>query len=115
MVEEKPHDRFKRDGDDLIYTTKVNLVDALAGPSDPSLKTRTVQSLDKRTITFSIPYPLSGGTPIQPGQELRIKGEGMPKKGGAKGDLVVKIDVVFPPRLTPAQQQAIRSALSGAS
>lgn len=31
IVEEKPHDRFERKGDDLLYNAKIDLLTALAG------------------------------------------------------------------------------------
>jgi hypothetical protein len=31
IVEEKPHDRFERRGDDLLYNAKIDLLSALAG------------------------------------------------------------------------------------
>jgi len=51
---------------------------------------------------------------IQPGQEEKYPGEGMPisKKPGQKGDLVVKYMVKFPQSLTPAQKEGIRKILA---
>jgi DnaJ family protein B protein 4 len=114
VVEEKEHDRFKRDGDDIVCSINVSLLDALTGPADPSTARRTIQTLDKRAVSYTIPFPSSsGGAPLQPGQEIRIKGEGMPKKAGQKGDLVVKVNVVFPPRISASQASAVRAALQG--
>lgn len=31
VISEKPHDRFKREGNDLVYTARISLADALAG------------------------------------------------------------------------------------
>ncbi|KZP00347.1 DnaJ-domain-containing protein [Calocera viscosa TUFC12733] len=105
VVEQKPHDTFTRDGDNLITTVKVPLVDALCGVSG----SRTVRQLDGRTV--SIPTP--GGV-VKPGMESRVSGEGMPvRKQGrtGKGDLIVKWEVVFPDRLTPAQKEGVRKVL----
>ncbi len=53
---------------------------------------------------------------VQPGQETRISGEGMPVSKAAsakrKGDLVVRWNVVFPTRITPAQKQELRKVLN---
>ena len=48
MVEEKPHARFKREGNDLLYTHRLPLVEALCGPSF------RVQTLDGRSLPVTV-------------------------------------------------------------
>jgi DnaJ family protein B protein 4 len=52
---------------------------------------------------------------IQPGQETRVVGEGMPisKAGSTKrrGDLVVRWNVVFPTSITPQARKELRKVL----
>ncbi|KAL8278799.1 hypothetical protein RQP46_008868 [Phenoliferia psychrophenolica] len=118
VIEEKPHELFKRDGDDLILTVKVPLVDALSGPTPPATFSRTVKTLDGRTLHYDLPYPSVkyGGPPLRPGQTIKIAGEGMPisKKASPKkkGDLLVKVEIEFPTRMTPAQAEGVRKVLS---
>lgn len=118
VVEEKPHETFKRDGDDLIVEVKVPLVDALSGPTPPATFTRTLTTLDGRNIKYDLPYPSTrlGGAPLKPGQTIKIPGEGMPisRKGAAKkkGDLLIKVNVTFPDRITPAQAEGVRKMFS---
>ena len=106
VIEEKPHERFTRENNDLITTVKVPLVDALTG----SAGKQVVEHLDGRKIQVTPPAGV-----IKPGQTTTISGEGMPvRKAGAvkqKGDLIVKWEVVFPDRLTPAQKEGIRKVL----
>ncbi len=64
-LQSRPHDRFERDGDDLVYTCPVTLADALTG-----VRT-TVMSLDNRRI----PIEARG---VTPGTIKVIAGEGMP-------------------------------------
>lgn len=115
VLEEKPHATYKRDGDDLVYTYKVPLVDALSGPAGGGSPSKSLTHLDGRTLNFNIPYPRGGGTPLKPGQEIRIPNEGMPitRKSATKpkGDLVVKLDIVFPDRITSAQAEGVRKVL----
>lgn len=114
VVEEKPHDRFTRDGDDLIYNLKVPLADALCGPSsDPASAKKSIQTLDKRLLSVAIPFPKAGagGQTLKQGQEIRVANEGFPKKGGSKGALKVKIDLVVPNSLTAAQSKGIRELM----
>lgn len=107
VVEEKPHDRFKRDGNDLIATVQIPLVDALTGAGGK----KVLEHLDGRKLQIPIPSGI-----VKPGMTTTVSGEGMPiRKEGAtkkKGDLLVKWDVVFPDRLTPAQKEGIRKVLS---
>lgn len=111
VVEEKPHDVFKREGNDLVCQLRIPLVEALAGDPGGRRLTKTVEMLDGRKL--QIPVPLGV---VRPGQETTVSGEGMPvRKDGSvkkKGDLIVKFSVVFPDRLTPAQQEGIRKVLA---
>ncbi|KAF8626122.1 hypothetical protein AX17_006617 [Amanita inopinata Kibby_2008] len=111
VVEEKPHDVFTREGNDLVATLKVTLVEALTGAPGSAKLTRVLELLDGRRL--QVPAPLGV---VKPGHETRIPGEGMPirKEGSVKnkGDLIVKWEVEFPDRLTPAQKEGIRNVLA---
>ncbi|KAF9952588.1 hypothetical protein BGZ72_006097 [Mortierella alpina] len=104
VLEEKPHPQFTRRGDDLIVELELSLLESLTGFS------KTVKTLDGKTL----PVSASGSRVIQPGQEEKFPGEGMPvsKKPGQKGDLIVKFKVKFPAQLTPAQKEGLRKVLS---
>ncbi|WRT64363.1 uncharacterized protein IL334_001295 [Kwoniella shivajii] len=112
IVEEKKHNRFERVDDDLITRLNITLSQSLLGPDGGGAITKEVEQLDGRRIEITLPE----GQIIQPGQETRISGEGMPvsKAGSAKkkGDLIVKWNVVFPTRLTPAQKAELRKVLN---
>ena len=101
VIDEKPHDVFKRDGNDLIVTHKVPLADALTGT------TLTVTTLDGRTLTISC------NEVIFPGYEKVIPKEGMPipKDPSKKGNLRIKFDVKFPTRLTVEQKAGVKRFL----
>lgn len=60
-----------------------------------------------------VPIPI-GDTTVKPGSKRKIRGYGMPisKQPGQYGDLIVTIEVAFPPRLSPQQKQAVRQILS---
>eukprot|EP00475_Leptophrys_vorax_P040369 TRINITY_DN7472_c0_g1_i1.p1 TRINITY_DN7472_c0_g1~~TRINITY_DN7472_c0_g1_i1.p1 ORF type:complete len:225 (+),score=36.77 TRINITY_DN7472_c0_g1_i1:53-676(+) len=98
IIDEKPHDRFTRDGNDLVYTVKVPLVDALTG------YTVNITTLDSRNLSFTV------SDVITPGYEKVVAREGMPTKDGKKGNLRVKFDVQFPSRLTADQKSQIKQA-----
>ncbi|KAH9957436.1 hypothetical protein BC827DRAFT_1225857 [Russula dissimulans] len=106
VVEDKPHTRFTRSGDDLIARVDIPLVEALTNETGAK---KQLEHLDGRRLQVPVPTGV-----VKPGQETRVAGEGMPirkKGGGRKGDLVVRWDVKFPERLTPAQKEGVRKVL----
>ncbi|KAI9350750.1 hypothetical protein BDR26DRAFT_930057 [Obelidium mucronatum] len=85
VIEEKPHDRFKRKGSDLFIDVKIDLLTALAGGHF------SIPHLDDRVLVVQI-LP---GEVIKPDEVKCISGEGMPRPFD-KGNLYVKFEVVFP-------------------
>jgi DnaJ family protein B protein 4 len=106
VVEEKPHDRFTREGNDLVTKVQIPLLEALAGTGGK----KVVEALDGRKLQVPVPSGI-----VKPGQKTTVPGEGMPvRKEGAvkkKGDLIVHWDIVFPQTLTPAQKEGLRKVL----
>lgn len=102
IIDEKPHLVFKRDGNDLIFTQKISLVEALTG------YTVQVTTLDGRTLTIPI------NSIISPTYEEVVKGEGMPipKEPSKKGNLRIKFNIKFPARLTSEQKTGIKRLLT---
>ncbi|TVY62260.1 DnaJ protein-like protein xdj1 [Lachnellula suecica] len=85
---EDDHEIFQRAGDDLSAELNITLAEALTGFSRVVLK-----HLDGRGIHMNHPQ----GKVLQPGQIVKIDGEGMPlKKSDAKGDLYLVVKVDFP-------------------
>lgn len=106
VVEDKPHERFARSGDDLIAKIEIPLVEALTNDSGAK---KQLEHLDGRKLQVSVPPGV-----VKPGQETRVASEGMPirRKGASgKGDLVVRWDVTFPARLTAGQKEGVRRVL----
>ncbi|KAJ6623982.1 hypothetical protein B0H10DRAFT_2008064 [Mycena sp. CBHHK59/15] len=106
VVEEKPHDVFERQGNDLICKVPIPLLDALTGSGGK----KVVEALDGRKLQITVPPGI-----VKPGQEMTVSGEGMPiRKDGSvkkKGDLIVHWNVVFPDRLTPSQKEGLKKVL----
>ncbi len=76
--------RFAREGDDLRVEVSLTLAEALLGAEVPV-----------PTPTGSVKLRIRPNT--QNGQEIRLKGRGLPKRGASqKGDLVVVTRVVLP-------------------
>ena len=93
---------YARQGNDLIYTNKISLSDAL---TDCSLR---IPTLDSRVISIACPEVVS------PYYEKRIVGEGMPSsKTGKKGDLIIRFHILFPKYLNLNKKEKIREILAG--
>jgi len=102
VIQQKPHDTFVRDGNDLVLERTITLVEALAG------YTLSFKHLNGQMYSFPIKDV------IQPGQVKSVPNLGMPisKTPGAFGILKVKFAVRFPQHLTPDQQETIRQCLA---
>lgn len=101
VIDEKPHDIYKRDSNDLAMSYRVSLAEAIGG------STVNISTLDERNLSINVTEIVS------PGFELVVPEEGMPiaKEPGTRGDLKIKFEVKFPTRLTPDQRAALRRAL----
>ncbi|KAI9202430.1 uncharacterized protein BJ171DRAFT_476640 [Polychytrium aggregatum] len=104
VIEEKPHDRFKREGDNLKIDIDVTLTEALTGFK------KSIRTLDGRSLEVA---GAEGTRVIKPGERQIIRGEGMPisKLPGKKGDLIIVFNVVFPSSLSDSQKAALRKTL----
>ncbi|CAM6020226.1 unnamed protein product [Sphagnum balticum] len=105
MIDEKPHPVYKRDGNDLVMTKKIPLMDALTGT------TFSLTALDGRTLCFNLPEV------ITPAFEKIVAREGMPiaKEPGKRGNLRIKFDIIFPNRLTAEQKVGMKRLMLGAA
>ncbi|KAI8363811.1 ATPase GET3 [Choanephora cucurbitarum] len=87
LLDEKPHPRFTRQGDNLIYEAKIDLLTALAGGQF------AIPHLDDRVLLVNV-IP---GEAIQPDMIKVIPDEGMPmQRLDSRGHLFVKFTVEFP-------------------
>lgn len=100
VVEERPHERFRRQGNDLYCDLPITLAQALAGFSV------RLALLDGKQLQ------ITSSDLTQQGQTKRIEGKGMPaKKGTERGDLVVTFVVRVPEHLTDQQRTQLVSIL----
>lgn len=89
------HPLFSRDGHDLRCTIPVSFPQAALGAM-----------IDVPTLDGKVRMRLPPGT--QPGQELRLRGKGMPRFGGyGAGDQIVTIQLEVPTQLTDEQKDLI--------
>lgn len=89
------HDpRFKKDGPNLVTELSVKLSDALLGAE------YNIQTLDGEE-SLGIP---SG---VTHGEMLLIKGRGVPTARGKRGDLLVKIRIILPKKLSRSAKNLV--------
>lgn len=90
----KPHAHFKREGDDLHLDLPLTLAEAFHGAK---VRVPTVDG----GVTMKVPAR------TQPGQQLRLKGKGVARKGREPGDLYVHFQIRVPTSDAPEVAQAI--------
>jgi molecular chaperone DnaJ len=103
MLDIRDDDRFERQGDDLVFDLPLSFSQVALGVD----------------VTVPTPYgeePLRIAPGTQPETVVRLRGRGLPVLGQtAKGDLIVRIHVWTPERLSAEQERLFRelSALEG--
>lgn len=89
-----PHPIFGRKGNDLLITVPVTYAEATLGTK------LTVPTLDGQ-VTLKIP----AGT--QNGRTFRVRGKGVSPERGKTGDLLVKVEVVIPKRVSKDEKKLL--------
>lgn len=93
----KSHSDYIRNGKNLLYTHKINLVNILCGSKI------LIPHLDGRKIV------IKQKGPINPNKNYEIKNEGFfNKKLGEKGAFVVNFQVQYPEKLSDSQTSALK-------
>jgi molecular chaperone DnaJ len=92
IVQVLPHQLFVRDGDDLYRVEMITFPQAALGAE-----------ISVPTLEGPAMVKVQPGT--QSGEVVRVKGKGMPRmRGYGKGDLIVKIGIYVPEKLTSQQR-----------
>ncbi len=92
LVHVVPHKLFMRDGDDLWYVLVIGYPQAALGAE-----------VSVPTLDGSATVKIKPGT--QAGETIRLRGKGMPRfRGYGKGDLLVRVGVSVPEKLTSKQR-----------
>ena len=95
-VRVRPHDRFERDGYDLVHRLELPMTQATLGAH---LKYTTLDGEEDLVVP--------PGT--QSGKVFRLRERGVPHVGGrGRGDLLVHLAVVTPSHLTKSQEELLR-------
>jgi len=95
----QPHSTFRRDGANLAMDAKIKLTDALLGLDF------VVPALDG-DVTVTIPEGISHG------ELLRVKGRGVPVSNGKRGDILLRVLIDFPKKLSKKQKDLVKDLQS---
>ena len=99
LVHIVPNELFMREGDDLLYALMISYPQAALGAE-----------VSVPTLEGPITVKIHPGTQL--GEVIRLKGKGMPRfRGYGKGDLVIRVGISVPEKLTP-QQRALLEQLA---
>ncbi len=95
IVGVRPHNKFVREGQDIITEEEISMVQAALG-----------DVIDVATVDGQVKLRIPEGT--QPGALIRIKGHGVPGvQGRGKGDHYVRIKVEIPKKLKGKQKDLL--------
>jgi molecular chaperone DnaJ len=89
-----PHPIFKRDGYDLVMNLNLKLSDALLGTEYP------IETLDGN-LKVTIPEGVSVN------EILRVKGKGVPQGKNKRGDLLIKLNIKMPTKISRKSRELI--------
>ena len=95
VVEEKPHEVFKRENNNLHYDLFINFADAALGNSE------VVPTLDGK-----VKIKIDPGT--QSGKLLRLRGKGLPQVNQyGRGDIIINVNVWTPQELSNDEKKIL--------
>jgi molecular chaperone DnaJ len=96
IIHVEEDERFEREGDDLVTETDISFVQAALG-----------DKIIIPTLDGDVKLKIPEGT--QPGDVLRLRGEGIKHMNGfGKGDILVRINVSIPKSLNKKQEKLLR-------
>lgn len=91
----EPHPLFQRQDRDIVVQMPVTVSEAGLGTK-----------IDVPTIDGTVTMTVPAGTST--GQRLRIRGRGIAKPGGGRGDQFVEIMIVLPPKLDDESRELLK-------
>ena len=91
----KQHKLFKKNGSNLECTVPIRFTQAALGAE------MTLNGIDRQEIKVDIPEG------IQNGEQIFVRGAGMPNKNSRRGDLVITVQIETPVKLTDEQRDLL--------
>jgi molecular chaperone DnaJ len=97
LVHVRPHPLFGRSGDNLTLTVPMTFPEAALGAEVK------VPTLDGPRVTLKLPAGTTNG------RVLRVRGKGVTRKDGTKGDLLVTVEVAVPQKVSGKAKEALEA------
>ncbi|QEG00071.1 Curved DNA-binding protein [Stieleria maiorica] len=95
VIKTSPHPHYRRRGQNLELTLPVSL-------SEAALGTTVDVPTPSGVVSLNIPAGSSGG------RKLRLKGQGIPSKSGASGDLIVQLQIKLPESIDDESRELLK-------
>jgi molecular chaperone DnaJ len=96
FIEEKPHEEFRRDGNDVLYRLPISFSQAALG-----------DEVEVPTLVGKVKMKIPAGT--QTGRAFRLRQKGIPDvEGRGVGDLLVEVVVWTPTHLNEQETELFR-------
>ncbi len=95
-IEVLAHARFRREGDDIVFDLPVDLATAVLGG-------RLEVEAPGGRVRVTVPEGANSGT------VLRLRGRGVPKADGTRGDALARLVISLPDPADPALRQFVQS------
>jgi molecular chaperone DnaJ len=95
--EVQPDHFFERDGADVIVRIPINVAQATLGSKIQ------VRTLDDRKVALRVPPGTSSG------KRFRVRGQGIARDGGERGDMIVEVSIEVPEKLTERQVELMNA------
>lgn len=86
--------RFSREGNNLLTSLPIKLTDALIGGE---YTIETLEGEEKLAVSAGVAH----------GETIRVRGKGVPHGRGGRGDLLVRVDIEFPKKLSKTARDLI--------
>jgi DnaJ-class molecular chaperone len=95
----KSDPKFSRDGQNLLTSLPIKLTDALLGGE---YRVLTLDGEEVVRVPQGVPH----------GEVIRVRGKGVPYGRGSRGDLLVRIDIQFPKKLSRTAHELVEKLRS---
>lgn len=92
----KKHENFRKEGHNLVMDLNVKLTDALLGTE-----------LNLQTLDGEIKVKIPEG--VTHGEVLRVKGKGVPYEKNYRGDILIRVHITIPKKLSKDAKKVIES------
>lgn len=99
-VHVKPHAHFRKEGANIIMNLPIKLTDALLG------STVSITTIDDKTLEVKVPAM------TKTEETLRLRGKGVAYPEGGAGDLLIRVTVTLPRKLSGKAKKAIEDLKS---